>query len=167
MTVTVREARPEEYAAIGDLIVAAYADFIEVAEDGGYVAELRDVARRARDCPIYVAVDEDGTVVGGATYVPGPGNPFAEVERDGEAGIRMLAVSPDARRRGIGTLLTDAMVDRARADGCSGMALLSLPTMTAAHAMYERAGFVREPARDWEYRPGAYLWAFALRFDRA
>jgi ribosomal protein S18 acetylase RimI-like enzyme len=167
VTVTVREARPDEYAAIGDLIVAAYSDYVEIAEDGDYVSELRDVARRAEDCPIYVAVDEDGTVVGGATYVPGPGNPYAEVERDGEAGIRMLAVSPDARRRGIGTLLTDALVDRARADGRHGMALLSLPTMTAAHAMYERAGFRRDPTRDWEYRPGAYLWAFILRFDRA
>lgn len=164
---TVREARPDEYAAIGELIVAAYADFIEIAEDGGYVAELRDVARRARDCPIYAAVDEDGTIVGGATYVPGPGNPWAEVEQVGEAGIRMLAVSPDARRRGIGTLLTAALVDRARADGRGGMALLSLPTMTAAHAMYERVGFRREPSRDWEYRPGAFLWAFVLRFDRA
>jgi ribosomal protein S18 acetylase RimI-like enzyme len=167
VTVTVREALPGEYAAIGDLIVAAYADFIEIAEDGGYVAELRDVAGRARDCPIYTAVDEDGTILGGATYVPGPGNPYAEVERDGEAGIRMLAVSPDARRRGIGMLLTVALIERARADGRRGMALMSLPTMTAAHAMYERAGFQREPARDWEYRPGAYLWAFALRFDRA
>jgi ribosomal protein S18 acetylase RimI-like enzyme len=165
VTVTVREARPEEYAAIGELTVDAYVAFPEMAADSEYAGEIRDVARRALDCPIFVAVDDDGRVLGGATYVPGPGNPYAEVERDGEAGIRMLAVAPKAQHRGIGTALTAALIDRARSDGRDGMAILSLASMTAAHALYERFGFQRVPDRDWEYIPGAFLLCFALRFD--
>ena len=59
MTVVVREAVPAEYEAIGALTVAAYAIFAEADDDGTYMAELRDVAGRARACPIYVAVDGD------------------------------------------------------------------------------------------------------------
>ncbi|MFI5225645.1 MAG: GNAT family N-acetyltransferase [Candidatus Limnocylindrales bacterium] len=165
MTVSVREARPDEYDAIGELTVAAYSAFPEIVADSGYFDEIRDVVRRAVDCLIFVAVDGDGTVLGGATYVAGPDNPYSEVERDGEAGIRMLAVAPTAQRRGIGTSLAAALIDRARTDGRNGMALLSLPSMTAAHAMYERLGFSREPSRDWEFRPGEFLICFTLPLD--
>ncbi|HEX7472032.1 MAG TPA: GNAT family N-acetyltransferase, partial [Candidatus Limnocylindrales bacterium] len=104
MTVVVREAAPGEYEAIGALTVAAYAVYTEADEDGTYTAELRDVAGRSRACPIYVALDgESGVVFGGAMYVPGPGNPYAEVERDDEAGFRMLAVAPEAQGQGAGT----------------------------------------------------------------
>jgi GNAT superfamily N-acetyltransferase len=161
VSVTVREARPEEYAAIGDLTVAAYSAFPEVA-DAGYLAELRDVAGRAAVCPVYVAVDDAGDVVGGATYVPGPDNPLAESERAGEAGIRMMAVAPAAQGRGVGTALARALVERARAEGRRGIALLSLPAMHSAHRLYERLGFRRAPDRDWEPEPGLLLLGFEL-----
>ena len=166
MTPVVREALPAEYEAIGELTVAAYSIFAETSEDGGYLAELRDVAGRSRTCPIYVALDAaSGRVLGGATYVPGPGNPYAEVEREGEAGIRMLAVAPEAQGQGAGTALAEALVARARADGRRGMVLLSLPSMTTAHRIYGRLGFRRDPARDWEVEPGFVLLAFAIDFE--
>lgn len=165
VTVLVREADPSEYAAIGELTVAAYSIFPETRDDGEYVAELRDVAGRSRACPIYVALDGGSRrVLGGAMYVPGPGNPHAEVEREGEAGIRMLAVAPDAQGRGVGTALVEALIARARADGRRGMALLSLTTMTTAHRLYDRFGFRRDSARDWEIEPGFVLLCFALDF---
>jgi hypothetical protein len=34
--------------------------------------------------------------------------------------------------------------------------------MLAAHAVYRRLGFVREPERDWSPIPGVDLVAFAL-----
>ena len=167
MTVVVREATPAEYGAIGELTVAAYEPFIGPVDDGTYVAELRDVAGRARACPVYVAVDPaTGRVIGGATYVPGPGNAYAEVERDGEAGVRMLAVAPEAQGRGAGTALAEALISRARSDGRRGMALLSMTTMTAAHGIYRRLGFERDPSRDWEVMPGLSLLCFAIEFDR-
>jgi hypothetical protein len=46
---------------------------------------------------VLVAVDADGGLLGDVTYVPGPG-PLAELEEEGDAGIRMLAVSPAPRR---------------------------------------------------------------------
>ena len=165
MTPVVREAVPAEYEAIGALTVAAYSIFAETDDDGGYLAELRDVAARARDCPILVALDATtGRVIGGATYVPGPGNPWAEVEREGEAGIRMLAVAPEAQGHGAGTALVEALIARARAHGRRGMALMSLASMTTAHRIYGRLGFQRDPGRDWEVEPGFTLLAFSIDF---
>lgn len=168
MTVVVREAVPAEYDSIGELTVAAYATHLGRVQEGGYVAELRDVAGRSRACPIYVALDSTtGRVIGGATYVPGPGNPYAEVERDGEAGVRMLAVAPEAQGRGAGTALAEALIARARSEGRRGMALLSMSTMSTAHHLYSRLGFERDPSRDWTVRPGLVLLCFAVDFERA
>lgn len=167
VSVRVREARPEEFEAIGELTASAYAIYEEIEADEGYVRELRAVAARARACPIYAAVDADGRVLGGAMYVPGPGNPHAEVERDGEAGVRMLAVAPEAQGKGVGRALLDVLMARARADGRRGMALLTLDSMTKAHRLYETAGFRRDPERDWEIEPGIFLRCFALAFDES
>ena len=167
-TAVVREALPAEYDAIGEVTVAAYATFAATADDPGYMAELRDVADRARACPIYVALDSGtGRVLGGAMYIPGPGNPYAERERDGEAGIRMLAVAPWAQGRGVGSALVQALMARARGEGRRGMALLTLDAMTLAHRLYTRAGFRRDESRDWEAESGLVLRCFAISFATA
>ena len=157
----VREARPDEYEPLGDLTVAAYATLPTGIEDD-YADHLRDVQRRAATCPILVAV-EDGRLLGGVTYVPGPGTPWSEVEAEDEAGFRMLAVAGDARSRGVGEALVRACVDRARNEGRRGVVLLSRDDMLAAHRLYERVGFRREPDRDWEVEPGFTLRCFAVR----
>jgi GNAT superfamily N-acetyltransferase len=160
---TIREAEPAEYDAVADVIEAAYRAVGDPKFED-YVDEVRDVARRARHCPILVAVEEGiGEILGTVTYVPGPGNPFAELERDGEAGMRMLAVLPAAQGRGVGRALVQAIADLARADGRVGLAINTRPSMTTAHRMYAAYGFVREPARDWEFEPGEWLWALTLR----
>lgn len=74
--------------------------------------------------------------------------------RNGEAGIRMLGVDPGAHGRGVGWALVHACVEQARAEGRRGLFLSSTPVMAAAHRLYERAGFVRTPERDWDPWPG-------------
>jgi len=54
--ITIREARPAEFEAVADLVVEAY-DAIAEADDG-YLPELRDVAARAAQVPVLVAVDD-------------------------------------------------------------------------------------------------------------
>ena len=159
--VGVREARPEEYARLGELVVAAYRSLPEFDEPG-YEPELRDVARRAREAVVLVAVDGVGDApLGCVTYVPGPESPWAELLEPGEAGIRMLAVDPGARGRGAGTALTRACLERARAEGRATIVLHSLAYMRAAQAIYTRLGFARQPDRDWEPVPGIHLLGFA------
>jgi ribosomal protein S18 acetylase RimI-like enzyme len=162
MSIVVREARAEEHASLGELVVRAYRSLPEFDEPG-YEPELRDVARRAREAIVLAAVDDaDGTLLGCATYVPDPDSPWAELLEPGEAAIRMLAVDVAARGRGVGTALAAACVARARADGRDAIFLHSLPFMRAAQAIYGRLGFVRRPERDWEPVPGVRLLGFGL-----
>ncbi len=161
--VVVRDARPEEYAALGELTVAAYRAVGEI--DADYYPELLDVAGRAREVPILAAVDEaTGRLLGTATYVPGPG-PFHEGNFGEAASMRMLAVAPDAQGRGVGRLLAEVCLERARAAGRASFALYTRPFMVAAQQLYESLGFRRVPDLDWEFAPGEWLWAYRLELS--
>ncbi len=157
------QADPDELAAVGALTVAAYtADgYLRGAEDG-YAEHLRAAGDRAREAELAVAVDEtDGSLLGTVTYVRA-GTPWAEVSKPGQAEFRMLAVAPEARGRGVGAALTGWCLDRARAEGCTGIVLSTLPMMHAAHRLYERLGFVRTPELDWYPAPDVHLITYAL-----
>jgi GNAT superfamily N-acetyltransferase len=76
-----------------------------------------------------VAVDGSGTVLGFATAVPAA----AVLE------LEDLFVDPDALRRGVGRLLVEDVVDRARRAGVERVEVTGNP---AALGFYEQVGFV-------------------------
>jgi GNAT superfamily N-acetyltransferase len=164
VTLEVREARTAaEVEAAGRVTVAANAEFAPTDPDdpfaapwARYLAEMADAAARAAQGTLLVAV-EDGQVVGTATLYLGPGSMQWRPE---DAMFRLLAVDPAARGRGIGRALFQACLDRARAAGKRRMALHTTEWMATARAMYERAGFRREPEGDLEL-PGVTIIAYA------
>lgn len=163
MGILVRPAASSELERLGEIVVAAYDAIGALEGDDDYVSELRDVARRARDAVVLAAVDgETGEPLGCVTYVPDASNPFAEDLREGEAGIRMLAVDTAAQGRGAGTALVAACLERARAEGRRAVFLHSLPVMDGAQRIYARLGFRRVPERDWIPWPGLHLMGFVL-----
>ena len=158
MPLEIRPATPAEFAAVGDLCVAAYQPFL--AHAGKYVEVLRDAASRAAAAELLVAVDEQ--LLGTITFVP-EGGPLGEIAAPDETEFRMLAVSPAAQGRGVGTALLQHIVDETAARGRTGIVCSSQPAMRAAHRIYERLGFTRDPQRDWSPLPGVELLAFALK----
>ena len=158
----VLEADPAHYVRLGDICEAAYRALPggELTDD--YAAVLRDVGDRAKHDVVLAAYDDDGSPVACVTYVRDIDSPSAEVMLDGEAGIRMLAVDPRAWGNGIGTALTLACIDLARADGKHRVVLSSTVHMTTAHRMYTKLGFHRVPELDWDPVPGVHLLVFAL-----
>ena len=156
-----RRIRPDEHEAAGDVCVAAYDPLLTGVEDD-YRERLHDVATRDAQAEVWVAVLESA-VVGVVTYCP-PGSPWREIGRDDEGEFRMLAVDPAAQGSGAGTALARLCEDRAREHGATGMALSSLATMSAAHRVYARLGYGRDPARDWSPLPGVDLLAFHKAF---
>ncbi|MGH9242860.1 MAG: GNAT family N-acetyltransferase [Acidimicrobiales bacterium] len=161
----IRAVRPREYERVGEITVAAYAAVDGYVSEPDYEVELRDVGGRAgaRATAVLVAVDDDGTVLGGVTYVSDLTSPFVEHDIDGAAGIRMLAVDPAAQGRGVGRALTEACLARARAEGRCEVVLHSTQWMVTAHRLYERLGFVRDPDLDFAPVPDIELRAFRLR----
>jgi ribosomal protein S18 acetylase RimI-like enzyme len=158
----VRLARDDEFEAAGDLVVAAYRTHSGMKDSDGYLAHVHDVRGRAADTDVLVAVDDAGGLLGCVSYVRDHTSAFAEVERPGEAGFRMLGVAEAARGRGVGQALVEACVERARAAGRSGVAIVTAPSWADAQRLYERVGFRRAPERDFEPVPGIRLWAYAL-----
>lgn len=144
----IRPAEPRELVAVGDLTLAAYVADGYLSPDDPYAGELRAADDRAAQADLVVAVGHAGDLLGTVTFCL-PGTEWSEVSRPGEAEFRMLAVAPDARGRGVGGALAQWCVDRAREQGCTAVALSSLPEMQTAHRIYERMGFVRAPDRDW------------------
>jgi ribosomal protein S18 acetylase RimI-like enzyme len=157
----IRRARTEELATVGEVTVAAYADFTR-GESDTYVEHLRDAGARARDAELWVATPDDSDEILGTVTVTPDGSPWREVGRGGEGEFRMLAVAPGARGAGVGGALVELVVDRFRRDGAPAVVMSTLRQMSAAHRIYERAGFVRDPERDWSPLPGVDLITYRL-----
>ncbi|MGP3972849.1 GNAT family N-acetyltransferase [Streptomyces sp. 8N114] len=164
MDITVRTARPDEFAEAGELVARAYLDggLLEFGDSDPYLKTLRDAAGRAAHAELLVAEDHQGVLLGTVTFV-GEGGPYAELAREGEGEFRMLGVRESARGRGVGEALVRACMTRAQALGLTGLVLSTLHSMQPAHRLYERLGFVRTPDRDWSPLEGLVLWAYALR----
>ena len=158
----IRLATPGDYDAVGRATVAAYAPYLDEGSEGGdYVEHLRDAARRAREAELWVAVDDEGRVLGSVTSCP-EGSPWRELSRPGEGEFRMLAVDPAAQGRGVGGALVSHVVEGFRSVGASGVVLCSMSTMSSAHRVYERVGFARAPELDWSPVPDVELIAYRL-----
>lgn len=66
---------------------------------------------------------------------------FCVADDQRTARLRILLVDPKARGHGLGTRLVDACLDFARAAGYGRMVLWTNHPLTAARAIYQRAGF--------------------------
>lgn len=162
-SVSVRDARPADYEAVGRLTVAAYRADGQLDGETGYEPVLADVGARAAGNHVFVAVDDvTGQVLGAVTFVL-PGSRYAELSRDGEAEFRMLAVDPGAQRRGVARLLVRACLERAASLGCSSMVICTRDFAASAHRLYTSLGFVRQPDLDWSPVEGVQL--LGLRCD--
>ncbi len=140
---------------IGELTALAYlADgLLDAAHP--FVPELRNAKTRAEHAILLMMADGDdgqGAAVGTITVVPS-GSPFAEFARDDEYELRMLAVSPLARGRGIGEELATFGLELATVQGAKRVVLSTMEDMHAAHKLYEKLGFVRVPDSDWVAHP--------------
>lgn len=169
----VRDARHDEIPAIAEVLDAAYAEFSPTgdadpefrAEFSRYREHIRDVAHRF-DLSSQIVAERDGKLAASVTYCA-PGGWYDDDFRWDEpswAAIRLLGVHPSARGLGLGKLLAQECVRRARDDGATAVALHSTPPMVIARAMYERMGFERVPQYDVPITPDFVVVAYLLRF---
>lgn len=98
--------------------------------------------------------DIEGRYLGGGRnfwVVEGPGGlagMAAIMRADGDTGrLRRMRVTESWRRRGVASALLDTAIDFCRDAGYRRLILDTTEQQTAAHALYERAGFVRTGER--------------------
>jgi GNAT superfamily N-acetyltransferase len=142
--VVVRDARPEELEAVGELTVAAYDGLVT----DGYAEVLRDVPLRAAESTVMVG-ELDGRIAGTVTLVPPTAAEQWRNTDDPDAGtIRMMGVAAEFRGHGVGSALVAACIDRSREAGWRQLALVTTADMRSALPIYLAAGFVRDTSID-------------------
>jgi ribosomal protein S18 acetylase RimI-like enzyme len=103
-----------------------------------------------------------GGLAAGLALIVDPENRHRQVAIGGELEVHLMAVAPAQRRAGVGSALLDACIHEARRREARRLVLSTQPTMTAAHALYEKHGFARNQARDWTRRDGRHFWVYEL-----
>ena len=101
------------------------------------------VASPASD--LFIALDDGGTIVGISTLAT------FRIPTGMRAWIEDVVVDDAARGQGVGTALTEAMLDRARERGCVTVDLTSRPSREAANRLYVRAGFEARDTNVYRY----------------
>jgi ribosomal protein S18 acetylase RimI-like enzyme len=159
----IREALPAELPEVGDIRVAAYRADEFLAPDSGYEPVLRRLG--ADGTGVVLVAEEGGELLGTIMLQRWPWAGPVVTGQD-EAEIRALAVRPHARGAGVGRALLEALIDRAASGGVGHLVLSTQPDMRTAHRLYEGAGFVRLPDRDWSPEPEVSLLAYGLILGR-
>jgi ribosomal protein S18 acetylase RimI-like enzyme len=167
----IRDAGPEDHEAIRAVTLAAYAEYAALMPHlwDGYRRNI--LATLARPAPAAQLVAERAGVIVGTVllYPTAPARPGADGARARcvEPEVRLLAVAPAARGRGVGAALMGECLRRARASGAPALTLHTTGVMQAAIRVYERLGFVRAPELDVEVAPGLTVSGYRHDFDPA
>jgi len=147
MTVEVRLMRADDdAAAIGDIVRRAYFALPDYPRDREYDVVIGEVAQRALEDEVAVALIDD-RIVGCLTYV-GPDSEHYEFADRHAASFRYFGVDPSAQGSGVGEAMVRWCIDRAREQGHRRLHIHTLESMPAAMRLYERMGFVRDPQFD-------------------
>lgn len=126
--------------AIDRLALSAFAQYREHYLDWeGFARRIGAMSQLGSTAQLIVA-RAGGEIAGAVAYV-GPDAPKAEFFPQDWAILRMLVVARSMRGQGIGRVLTEECIRRARRDGASVVGLHTSPIMATALAMYQRLGF--------------------------
>jgi GNAT superfamily N-acetyltransferase len=167
-TIRIREAGAGDRAAVEAVTLAAYEQYASVLPAPLWAAYRENILATLAEVPpgVVLVAEADGRVVGsvllypaGATMIePGTGREW----RIGEPEVRLLAVPPAGRGRGVGRLLMEECIRRTRAAGTPTMTLHTTDMMQVAMALYERMGFRRAPEIDFQPAPRVLVKGYRL-----
>lgn len=157
--IIIRGARDDERSTIGELTLRAYGEYAEIMDPASWAGlsqALKDAL--ASDAPVErIVAEDDGRIVGSAMLYAAEIDAYGSLaSRTTAPEIRLVAVAPEARGKGIARALVDECIRRARAYGATEVGLHTSRSMRVAMAMYAKLGFVRAPERDFQ-PPGAEL----------
>lgn len=162
--IVVREARPEDDAAVGEILVSGYLTryaqkMPEVVLTERRKAELRDVASKRKEALVLVA-ELDGRVFG-TVAVWAPGAKASEAWLPGACDLRHLAIAPSAQGKGLSKPLLEEAERRARQMGAKYVCLHVRRGNKGVAALYMARGYVRAPEGDLDL-PEVLLDAYFL-----
>jgi GNAT superfamily N-acetyltransferase len=166
----IRDATPEEMGRISTLTLDAYAEFASVMEPEAW-AGLRDAVTgtlASENPALKIVALLDGRLVGSVRLSPAAGETYGgAIASIPWPEVRILAVDPVARGRGIARALMGECVRRAAAAGADRIGLHTSRSMRVAAEMYQRMGFERAPEYDFRPEGAELVEAYTLELARA
>ena len=143
--VQIRPVRRADGAGVVDLLVEVRTEHRHIAGDDARIVEPpeRDMHSLYRgEDRLYLVMEKDGRIVGGAGFAP-----LAGGER-GVCELQRMYVRASLRGRGLGARLLARCLDEAAARGFDACYLETMQGLSRANRLYENAGFQRlEAAR--------------------
>jgi GNAT superfamily N-acetyltransferase len=153
-----RAATRADRAVIETLTLAAYEQYAAVLSAPFWAAYRDNIRHALADVgpAEQIVAEEGGALVGAVLLYPagalldtgGPPITLAFPE------VRLLAVAPAARGKGVGRRLMEECIRRARVAGAPALTLHTFEIMQVAMRLYERMGFARAPELDFSPAPG-------------
>ncbi len=163
---SIRDARPDELDKVIKLVIEAFSEYEKAVPPAvwkSYIKDITDAGNRLRISQLIVA-EADGQLAGSVTLYPDTVVLPDSGWPPGWALIRLLAVQPGHRGKGIGRALVAECINRCRRQGIRTIALHTAIMMGVAVRMYEKIGFTRAPEFDFSPRPGTVVMAY--RYDK-
>jgi len=164
---TLRDARPSDRDAIEAVTLAAYEQYATVLSPPLWTLYRQSIQATLRDVrpAAQIVAEDDGVLVGtvllypsGAVIARPAGTPVALASPE----VRLLAVAPAARGKGVGRRLMEECLRRARAAGASALTLHTADIMSVAVRLYEGMGFVRAVELDFSPAPGITVKGYRI-----
>ena len=166
--VFVRDARDEDRASVRASTLDAYAEYASVMSPSAWAALERAVhsALDSRADAHRLVAEVDGVIVGSVLLFRPAADAYAGAAPPVRwPVVRLLAVGPAARGLGVGRLLLDECLRRARADGSDAIGLHTSESMRGAMRLYDRMGFLRVPVYDFQPDGAELVKAYCLLLD--
>ena len=154
---TVRNATPEEFEEIGKLMVSVYSQlegFPKQTEQPNYYKMLTNIGELTNrpGAELLIAVAADNKIAGGVVFFSDMqyyGSGGTATKEQNACGFRLLAVDPLTRGKGIGKLLTEECIRKAKDKQVSQVIIHTTMAMQQAWKMYEGLGFKRSTDLDF------------------
>lgn len=163
----IRDAASEERSFIREQRLEAYREHAQSIPDGHWQTLARAIGSEADAQPgaELIVAEADGQIAGSVVLFPANTDAYdGHADKQDYPEIRMLAVSPDHRGKGVASALIAECVRRARAAGSRAIGLHTGEFMKDARRLYERLGFERLPQYDFQPADdGITVMAFRLK----
>lgn len=166
--VVIRDARPDDHDRIRALTLEAYAEYgaIMAPASWGALEHAVHTALDSKEQMHRVVAEHDGQMVGSVLVYPPSADAYVGVgHRVTWPELRLLAVSTKARGLGVGRLLVEECIQRARTDGARAIGLHTSHSMDGAMRLYARMGFERVPEFDFQPDGAELVEAYVLPLD--
>lgn len=154
---TIRNAVPEEFENIGKLMVEVYSHldgFPKPFEQPEYYNMLANIGAFTNnpETELLVAISPDNKIAGAVVFLGDMkyyGSGGSATQEQNASGFRLLAVDPSTRGHGIGKLLTNECIKKAKNKKSNQLIIHTTSSMQTAWKMYENIGFKRSDDLDF------------------